>query len=213
MLTALHLLSDGAFKLFAYICLTADRRTGRLRMRQAEMARGLGKSRNSIISYLDELSSKGVCSVTPAPNQHQAGEIEVADPFWPYVKEGPSTAITPVVAYVERVRNWLLHYPIFRSSFGEADRKVAEELFDKGVSLKLLERALLLGLARKYVSCLNSTAPSPIYSLGYFLPLLDEVAQTETADAYWDYLRRRLRDFNAAWLDQCRASAAGSKTL
>ena len=29
MLDALHLLSDGAFKLFAYLALTADRQTGR----------------------------------------------------------------------------------------------------------------------------------------------------------------------------------------
>jgi hypothetical protein len=34
MLQALHLLSDGAFKLFAYISLTASRSTGRLSVTQ-----------------------------------------------------------------------------------------------------------------------------------------------------------------------------------
>ncbi len=39
--------------------------------------------------------------------------------------------------------------------------------------------ALLLGLTRKHVSALNSTASAGIYSLHYFLPLLEEVAETE----------------------------------
>ena len=41
---AVTALSDGAFKLFAYICLEADRRTGRLLMTQTELAQALGKS-------------------------------------------------------------------------------------------------------------------------------------------------------------------------
>src|SRR2546427_10344233 len=39
---ALTLLSDGAFKLFAYICLEADRRTGRFETTQRELAQALG---------------------------------------------------------------------------------------------------------------------------------------------------------------------------
>ena len=58
MLQAAYVLSDGAFKLFVYICLTADRETGRLRVAQGDLARALGKSRGSISSYLDELSQK-----------------------------------------------------------------------------------------------------------------------------------------------------------
>lgn len=204
MLHALHLLSDGAFKLFVYISLTADRATGRLRVAQGVLARAMGKSRGSIASYLDELSERGVCLITPGANQHQAGEIEISDSFWPYHKE---TAISAEEScFVEEVRSRLLKYPIVRSSFGAADQKLAGELFRKGVSLEQLGRALLLGLTRKYVSSLNSLSTSPIYSLSYFLPLLDEVAQTETSDRYWEYLRRRLDDLNSAWLDRSRSS-------
>lgn len=203
MLQALYLLSDGAFKLFVYISLTADRSTGRLRAGQGELAGAVRKSRSSIASYLEELSGQGVCVITPAANQHQPGEIEISDDFWPYHKE--TAASVQEARFVEEVRNRLLKYPIVRSAFGAADQKLARELFCKGVSLEHLERALLLGLTRKYVSSLNSLSTSPIYSLSYFLPLLDEIAQTETSDRYWEYLRRRLDDLNTAWLDRSSA--------
>ena len=204
MLEAAYLLSDGAFKLFVYICLTADRATGRLSVAQGELARALGKSRGSISSYIDELSKKGACLVRPAPNQHQTGEIEVADSFWPYYKHSEHSNALSI--YQDQIRGWLLQYPIVRSSFGAADRKVASELFGKGVALEQIEKALLLGVARKYIAALNWTAPTPIYSLSYFVVLLDEVAQTEVADSYWEYLRCRVKDFNDAWQDRFASS-------
>jgi hypothetical protein len=210
MLQALHLLSDGAFKLFAYLSLIADRQTGRLRISQPDLARALGKSRNSIRVYLEELTSRGFCLIKPAPNQHQAGEIEIEDAFWPYHKDAVPFAVQDRAisesAYVEQVRSLLLQYPIVCCSFGTADQKIAADLFRDGVPLEQLERALLLGLTRKYISSLNSTASGVIYSLRYFLPLLDEVAHTEVTEDYWGYLRRRLQNLDAAWLDRQRQS-------
>ena len=65
---ALELLSDGAFKLFVYACLHAERRSGRLRFRIADAARRLGKSSQSITSDLEELQRQGVCRLQAAPN-------------------------------------------------------------------------------------------------------------------------------------------------
>ena len=202
MMQALHLLSDGAFKLFVYIALTADRATGCLPLRQAELARVLGKSRNSISAYLDELARQRLCSVKPAPNQHQPGEIHITDDFWPYHRDVVSNPSDPEAAFVEQVRSWLFQYAIVRSSFGAAECKLAAQLFRDGVTWRQLERAFLLGLSRKYLAAYNSTAPSPIYSLSYFLPLLDEVRHIDVSDQYWDYLRRRLIDLDAASRDQ-----------
>jgi hypothetical protein len=211
MLEAAYLLSDGAFKLFVYICLTADRATGRLRVAQSQLARALGKSRGSIASYLDELSNKEVCLVRAAPNQHQTGEIEVADAFWPYQKQNDCSDAES--NYLDQIRSWLLRYPIVRSSFGPADRKLASEWFRKGVPIEQIEKALLLGVCRKYMAALNSTAPTPIYTLSYFGELLDEVRQSDVADAYWEYLRRRVKDFSDAWQDRygSRSDAKGAK--
>jgi hypothetical protein len=234
MLQALLLLSDGAFKLFAYLSLTAGRSTGRMQVTQLELARTLGKSRNSISSYLDELTRHGVCLIKPSPNQHQPGEIEIADAFWPYHKVATNKTTLPpesdsladrgngagrtssnTVAcpmprpaseteFIEQVRTCLLQYSIFCSSFGTADQKIAADLFRNGISFDQLERALLLGLSRKYVSSLNSTTPSAIYSLAYFLSVLDEVSEIPVPDQYWDYLRGRLKDFDGAWRDRRR---------
>lgn len=200
MRQALGLLSDGAFKLFVYLSLSADRCTGRLQVAQTTLARALGKSRTSISAYLEELSGQGFCLLKPAANQHQAGEIEIADAFWPYEKQAAGD--DRETTYLEQVRLWLADYPIIRSSFAAAERRAVAELFHQGVSLQQLERAFILGLTRKYLSCLNATALSPIYSFSYFLPLLAEVAQTEVSDRYWDYLRRRLKQLNATWLER-----------
>ena len=202
MMAALRQLSDGAFRLFVYIALTADRATGCLPLRQVELARVLGKSRNSIGAYLDELARQHICVIKPAPNQHHPGEIYITDDFWPYHRDAVSADAAEEAAFVEQVRSWLARYAIVRSSFSVAERKLAAQWFRDGVSWQQVERALLFGLSRKYLAAYNSTAPSPIYSLNYFIPLLDEVAHIDVSDQYWEYLRRRLIDLDAAWRDQ-----------
>ena len=83
---ALRLLSDGAFKLYVYFCLHADRSTGQLRVDQKVLAKALDKSRRSIITHLHELCRLKVCEFRRAMNQHVGGEIEISDSFWPYEK-------------------------------------------------------------------------------------------------------------------------------
>src|SRR5258706_16199872 len=233
MLQALFGLSDGAFKLFAYLSLTAGRTTGTLRVTQLELARVLAKSRNSISAYLEELTTKGLCLIKPSPNQHQPGEIEIADAFWPYHKEvgnKPSVSHSDLLAarqsgvafgssnspastiprpatealFIERVRDCLLQYSIFSSSFGAADRKLTAEMFGDGVSFEQLERAFILGLTRKYCSSLDSTSTTSIYCLAYFVPILDELPEMMASDQYWDYLRLRLKALDHAWRDRRR---------
>ena len=65
----LTMFSDGAFKLFAYVPLEADRSTGRYAARQTELARTLGKSRRIIGKYIAELERNGVCTVHSGRNQ------------------------------------------------------------------------------------------------------------------------------------------------
>ena len=45
---ALQLLSDGGFRLFAYLCLEADRHTGQFHATHRELAVALGKSKRAI---------------------------------------------------------------------------------------------------------------------------------------------------------------------
>src|SRR6266487_4682459 len=60
---ALMLLSDGAFRLFSFLCLEADRHTGQHQATQKELAGALGKSKRIIGNYVAELQAKGICDV------------------------------------------------------------------------------------------------------------------------------------------------------
>jgi hypothetical protein len=46
---AMALVSDGAFKVYMHICLTADRSSGRLKIAHGDLAIALKKSRRSIV--------------------------------------------------------------------------------------------------------------------------------------------------------------------
>ena len=87
MKEALTVLSDGAFKIYVYVCLHADRRTAQLRFRMAELAQATGHSTRSLTSYLEELRRTEVSHIYRAANQHEVGRIEIRDRFWPYEKQ------------------------------------------------------------------------------------------------------------------------------
>jgi hypothetical protein len=53
---ALTILSDGAFRLFAFLCLEADRRTGRFHTTHKELALALGKSKRAIGAYMHSVA-------------------------------------------------------------------------------------------------------------------------------------------------------------
>ena len=81
---ALSVLGDGAFKLFAHVCLEADRATGQLVFERTALARRLGKSRSALGRHLHELVCAGVCELETAPNQHRGSVLVVRAAYWPY---------------------------------------------------------------------------------------------------------------------------------
>jgi len=192
---ALALLSDGAFKLFVYVCLHAERRSGRLRFRQTDLARRLGKSPRSITSYLRELQHQGVSKVQAAANQHQMGSIEIADRFWPYHKQAVETSPNNHGRYVEQVRKLFLSRSCVQGTFTAADERLAAEWQQRHVPLEQIERAYLLGCARKYVAVLNHPTAPLISSLRYFTTLLSEVAELAVSNDYWRHLARQVDQF------------------
>lgn len=209
MQQALALLSDGAFKIYVYVCLRADRRTAQLRFRVAELAQATGHSTRSLTSYLEELHRAEVALVFRAANQHEWGRIEIRDRFWPYVK--PPTATSqedPEQAlYVSRVRSLFAEPACVSAVFSAADEKLAAEWYRAGVPLERVERAILLGCARKYVALFNRGG-SPIASLQYFAPLVEELATQEMPLDYWRYLTLRLPKMESQWRAQANSARA-----
>jgi hypothetical protein len=213
---ALERLSDGAFKIFVYVCLHADRRSAQLRFRMAELAHATGHSTRSLTSYLEEIRKSEVALVYRAANQHELGRIEVCDSFWPYHKQVAESAEDPELRlYISRVRGLFLEPACVRAVFSSADEKLAGDWYRSGVPLDQIERAILMGCARKYVALFNHpTTATPITSLQYFAGPLEEITAMEMPLNYWRYLASRVRKMETEWRAQANfASAAPAETL
>jgi hypothetical protein len=209
MRDALALLSDGAFKIYVYVCLHADRRTAQLRFRMAELAQATGHSTRSLTTYLDELRRTEVAVVYRAANQHELGRMEICDRFWPYLKPvAPSQQDPEQALYVTRVRGFFLEPACVSSVFSAADEKLAAEWYRAGVPLDQVQRAILMGCARKYVTLFNHPSGSPITCLQYFAGIVQEVATLEMSLDYWRYLTARMRKMESQWRAQANLAWA-----
>jgi hypothetical protein len=190
---ALDELTDAAFKLYAWLCLNANRHTGQLQSTVPELASALKKPALWTEASLRELVERGVC------RWMEDDVLEVADRYWPYEKQSRRDESKD---YLGEVRRMLLAPACVRSSFTPADERLALDLDRRGVSLEQLQRAIWLGCARKYVAMLNGQAPLPISSLRYFVGLVEEVRQTETPASYWQHVRSKADQLERQWLQR-----------
>lgn len=198
------MISDGAFKLFVYVCLNADRRTARFQFNQTALARELGKSRRSIATYLGELQAHSVCTVTMSANQHAAGGLQIQAPYWPFEWDIPQipTTLGAQECYVQAIATYLQSQSCVRARFSSLDRELAEQWFRQGVELWHVEQGILMGCGRKYVSWLNGAQSQPIGSLHYFKPTVQEVieAQKTSPRDYWDFNKQQVARLQKRWL-------------
>ena len=72
------------------------------------------------------------------------------------------------------------------------DRRLAVQWFDEGVSLVTIETAFLLAIARRSTRPPDLPPLSPIRSLAYFLPVVEELCLNPTDAGYLSYLRLRM---------------------
>jgi len=73
------------------------------------------------------------------------------------------------------------------------DQWQARRLFDRSVPLHVVESAFLLASLRRLVRPADGPPLSPIRSLAYFLPVINELLAHPAPDNYLDYLRLKLR--------------------
>ncbi len=199
---ALGVLGDGAFKLFAHVCLEADRATGRLAFERAELASQLGKSRSALGRHLRELVRAGVCELETAPNQHRHSVLAVQAEYWPYQGTGGAGPVPPgphAAAYVEAVRQAFLGPVCVQAGFGPADERLAAGWHARGVPLATVRHAILLGSVRKSLSLIDRPATQPVPRLRYFEPLLREVQRERFPAAYWQHLEFNLGRCEDYW--------------
>lgn len=197
--SALRPLSDGAFKLFAYLSLEANRRTGCLAATHKQLAAALGKSKRIIGSYVAELETKGVCKVRSGKNQFTATVYEISDQYWPYHRAAADPESPESKAYVESVREWFERLGCTSGKFGAAETEAAKQLQGRAVPLSVVYDAMLLGACRKLDSWLNGRPTEPIRSMAYFEPLIAEIQAKPLPAGYSAYLRVKVQQFSRLW--------------
>lgn len=97
-------------------------------------------------------------------------------------------------AYVQAVLTLYRRLPDTPSRPRRADRRLAAELYRRGVRLHVLEAALRIASARRRARPPDADPLSPIRSLHYFLPVIDELPSGPPPDGYLDYLRGKVPD-------------------
>ena len=210
---ALDRLSDGAFKLFALLCLEAERPSGRVTFRQTELARKLGKSRRSVGTYLKDLQEKGICQVDSGVNQHDTNILQISPRYWPYETESGENpeASSQESQYCREIEKFYSSRPCVRFSLSPADRVLIRKWFLQSIDLSDVEQAVLLGCGRKYVSWLNGQKGEPIGSLYYFEPILKEVLNSQLSPGYRRFNRIQVDRLEKRWLKQDDQKSACAK--
>lgn len=94
---------------------------------------------------------------------------------------------------VHQVRRLLEERSPVAPSFSTADDFLARKRLENGIPIKRTEQAILLRCSRKYVAWRNHHDLTPIRSLHYFEPVLDEIDEMEICSNYRKYVRSHLR--------------------
>ena len=95
-------------------------------------------------------------------------------------------------AYVAAVLILYIDLPDTPMRASPADEALARKLHEQGVSLPLVEAALLLASLRRLIRPADRPPLSPIRSLAYFLSVIAELQQQPMPAGYLDYLRLKL---------------------
>jgi hypothetical protein len=202
LLNAMTLVSDGAFKLFVFLCLNADRPSATYAASSYRLATAIGKSRHSVEAYTAELKAKGLCSVIPSRVPYIGTTFQINPQYWPYQSDSNAPNAETSSPYVDSVRNSFLALGCTSGRFGPADQCQAQDFQQENIPLSVVEDALLIGACRKYISWLNHGPNEPISSLRYFQPLIEEVQERPFPSGYRDHLRRELEKLSSLWRQQ-----------
>jgi hypothetical protein len=196
---AMDLLSDGAFRLFVYLCLNARRDTGVLEGSLTQLAKNVKRSQHTVRLYLREMESADICRCRFGHSPLGKGVVEVTEEFWPYQRSAEESVADDSNEFIGAIRKMLQARACIKTSASAADEILVREWSDRKIRLELVEQAIIIGCIRKYVSWRNNRTRSMIASLRYFAPILEEVLTMKADPEYWAYLRYRLTRMENEW--------------
>jgi hypothetical protein len=94
--------------------------------------------------------------------------------------------------YVRQVLEAYRKTPGTMGTVRRADRLLAAQLYQRGLSLRVIENALVLAATRRLVRPADAPRLGTIRSLAYFLPVIEEVLELRISPDYFQYLRHKL---------------------
>jgi hypothetical protein len=94
--------------------------------------------------------------------------------------------------YVRRVLEAYRKTPGTMGAVRRPDRMLAAQLFQRGISLTVVENALTLAATRRLIRRPDAPPLGPVRSLAYFLPVIEEVLELRVSPDYFQYLRQKL---------------------
>ena len=104
--------------------------------------------------------------------------------------------MTGVNEFVTDVLNLYRQLPETPSKTNPNDRKIATELHQRRIPMSTIESAFLLGSVRRLSRSPDMPPLSPIRSLAYFAPVIQELLDNPISKSYAEYLRLKLHSLN-----------------
>jgi hypothetical protein len=94
--------------------------------------------------------------------------------------------------YLSTVLKLYLELPETPSRASANDKKYVTEFYIRGIKLTTIESAFLLASLRRLNRPSNMPPLSPIRSLAYFFPVIQEILDKPIPDDYLEYLRKKV---------------------
>jgi hypothetical protein len=94
--------------------------------------------------------------------------------------------------YVQQVLDLYRRAPGTTGYLRRSDRRLAGELYDRGIPIEIIRDALLLAVARRTLRSASAPPLAPIASLHYFRPVIHELIAQPPEPGYLSYIRHKL---------------------
>ena len=95
--------------------------------------------------------------------------------------------------YIRQVLEAYRKTPGTMGTIRRADRMLAAQFYQRGLSVRVIENALVLAAARRLIRPADAPPLGTIRSLAYFLPVIEEVRELRVSPGYFQYLRHKLQ--------------------
>ena len=94
--------------------------------------------------------------------------------------------------YIRQVLEAYRKTPGTMGTARRADRLLAAQFYQRGVTVSVVENAFVLAAARRLMRPADAPPLGTIRSLAYFLPVIEEVLEMRVSPEYFQHVRRKL---------------------